>query len=152
MAKPQITIRWNSSMGLEYEQSRLALESYDPMPEIKAAISIKGVLPDNVLRQIIMFAEDANPDTEIGVTLTATWDEEAPPNQLRLFSPGPSYVTDEGEIRDRSTVTVKSGGRSVTMTGEEFEDAADNIADHLGGTLEEMVRRDTQDDGYAAQE
>ena len=89
MAKDSITIKWNTANAADYEASLGALQRYEQLPEIKTAISLKGRIPPDAVKQIIDLLDDY--DVEIGVTLKAEWAETGQ-EQLRLFAP--DYTTE----------------------------------------------------------
>lgn len=118
MANPQIQIRWDSDMREDYSASVKALYAYNPVPELKVSLTIKGHPSESVLRQIVGIANDH--ELDVGLLLTATWEKDGGPSQLRLFPPegiqGEFPVeTDEGE---KATVTIKSEGQEVTVGAE----------------------------------
>ena len=88
MAKDSITIKWNSADASDYEASLGALQQYEQQPEIKTAISLKGRIPPDAVKQIVDLLADH--DVEVGVTLKAEWAETGQ-QQLRLFAP--DYTT-----------------------------------------------------------
>ena len=86
MAKPQISIRWNSNSPGAWEASKDALRWYEPEPELKGTVTIKGVLPREGLEKILAIAQEHG--AEIGMALVATWaNDDDMENQLRLFTP-----------------------------------------------------------------
>ena len=94
----QISIRWTSDMGRDYEASAQALQQYYPPPSISASVRLKGDMSELALRTLVDLASEY--DMEINVTLTATWDDEDDVQQLRLFGPKPRLVTRDGLILD----------------------------------------------------
>ena len=97
----QISIRWDSGMGDDYDVSVAALGAYRPLPDLTVSVKLKGSIPEAVLAKVVNLAEDNG--LEINVTLTATWaDEES--FQLRLFPPPVPIVVDAatGEILDEA--------------------------------------------------
>ena len=96
----QISIRWNSDMGQDYQASISALQQYFEPPDIKVSARLKGDMPAGAVQDLVDLAR--NYDMEINVTLTATWDDEANVQQLRLFGPVPRLVTRDGEIVDEA--------------------------------------------------
>lgn len=102
----------------DYGETVKALYSYQPVPECKVSLNIKGKAPESVLRQLVGLAEDY--ELEVALVLTATWEKGGEPAQLRLFPPegiqGEFPVeTEEGE---QAIVTIKSEGQEVTVGAE----------------------------------
>ena len=82
----QIQVRWDSSMGDDYDATVEALTQYKVQPKITASLSIKGDASPEVLRQLVHVASEHG--LAVNTTLTATFTgEEAEGMQLRLFGP-----------------------------------------------------------------
>ena len=90
MSSNQIQIRWNDARLEDYEASLVALRKFSPVPAIKASISIKGEISEDILKRIVGMSDEYVLD--VTVMLTATWQEDESPQQLRLFSQ--SFVDD----------------------------------------------------------
>ena len=79
----QIQIKWSNAGGRDYDASLDGLRMYDPKPEIKTSIRIRGIATREVLDQLVGITGEHGLD--IDVALTATWDDDVRPSQLRLF-------------------------------------------------------------------
>ena len=88
----QISIRWNSGLGTNYEDSIEALNQYRPVPELTVGIRIKGYMADDVVKEVVSLAQEGG--AEVYVTLTALWGDEVEDLQLRLFGPLDSEQAD----------------------------------------------------------
>ena len=119
----QISIRWNSDMGQDYGASiQCAPAVSGPARCIKRlGARLKGEMSGGGTVQAAGRSRQTSTTWMINVTLTATWDDEADVQQLRLFGPNPRLVTQEGEIVEESTVTFKSGEHAVTVTSDDLE-------------------------------
>ena len=153
MAKPQISIRWSSELGHDYQASVAALEQYDPRPELKASLGVKGYIPSDIMTRIVNFIQDvASEEVNITVSLTGTWDEEFGPRQMRLWDP-PKHRAETGggqvnmdEVLDKAAEEFNrehsepdKDGTTATMTvvhrREPLEPADEELTDAMRAEL-----------------
>ena len=103
----------------EYEDSLDAIRRYPNPPSlVSASVKLKGSIEGKTLHALEEIA--ANHMLEMEVALTASWEEG---KQLRLFKPGPTTQIIEkptGEIVEDSKITLRSGDREVTVTGDQL--------------------------------
>ena len=78
----QIQIKWDSASGESYSASVEALQTYNPIPTIKASLRLKGRPGPDTIETIIKAAAEHGLD--VSLTLTATFSSEDGV-QLRLF-------------------------------------------------------------------
>ena len=95
----QIQIRWSTWSGSNYDDSMAALKEFDPIPNVRAALSVKGSMPKEAIDRIMDIVNEF--DADANIMLTATWGKDQAPNQLRLFGPN---ATPNARRRGRKAV------------------------------------------------
>ena len=110
----QISIRWDSGNGTDYEASVQALRAYTPRPDITASVRLKGSMAQDTIQALVELAAAHSLETHI--TLTATWPDDSEMLQLRLFPPSPIEAAVEDFVEDTQAMMERGGVDSVTLS------------------------------------